>query len=462
MVMDRIRDTLGGLNDPNVNPFNPFGGIVGGGGGDDDPPDVPQDPREREKDALLAKMTRGEDLDAQEQARVRELFTPEEMAYLTTDSAQPGAPGDLDFSALNEQGGGGGGGGGLERVRPDLSEAESMADALNATLLSVVQNGFDPDSAGDYAQAVAQLASAEQKLRETDAGAVRGQDGTLISPDMVQQADPVTRAQLMQQLENNRWAAENEARQLVNQYQLQEYDLHRGVMNDQNALIQQDFQNRSNYIRDRLAVDDLTIQQAATALERQLAGLGESRARTNLETQTALEAAPWGTVGGKASFTGGDLGGLVMKAMENAGIENPEQANAIRFPGATTLDPGQRMLAYDEMFGVQGGLERIPGVTVQPEDVGLPPAFRDPGAIEMPQMSAPTMPRAFDPITALREMQIAASAGPRGIDPSIAYQEAQRRARRPTGDRGRPRTNIGELLQMQARPAVMRGPGGGR
>ena len=310
-----------------------------------------------------------------------EALTPAEM--MTLQKADP------ELAAqVSPEGGDGTGAGGTEPV----SGEGSNADVLDRVLRALV-------SQPDYdAQQVAQIATAAKNARDVEKKQLTLEDGTIITQAMIQNADPVTRAQYEQELATRSARYENDALDLLNAFDLQQYATGRTAVNDANTNANNDFRNRVESIRQRLELDKINIDQANSEVSRLLQGMGESRARTTLETETALKAAPWATSGGKAEFTGNDLGAAVTGLARIGGVRNPETTPLIKFPGTIRIDPAARMAAQDAALGVGGALPAIPKITVGAGEIPSAPGLRAGPAA--PVLRAPVRPPAINiPIT---------------------------------------------------------------
>ena len=280
------------------------------------------------------------------------------------------------------------GGAGTVGGTPKVSGEGSTADILDRVLRAMVEQG-------DYsAKDVADLATKAQNLRDAEKKQLRLDDGTVISQEMIENADPTTRAQYEMELEQRSAKYENAARDTLNAFDLQQYAMDRTAVNDSNTRANNDFRNRVEVIRQRLELDKITIEQASAEVSRALNGMGESRDRTTLETETALKAAPFASPGGKTEFTGNDLGGAITGLARIGGVANPETTPLVKFPGTIRIDPAARMAEQDAALGVSGPLATIPKITVSAGDVpGAPGQAAGPAA---PALRAPVRGRMIE------------------------------------------------------------------
>ena len=315
--------------------------------GGDGEPDPQQTPDNAQLARIMQKIQRGETL------------LPEEVGIL-----QSAAP---DVYASYAEDTGAADGGGMPAIDP---EGKGNADILDTLLREMV-------SKGDYdAKEVADLAVKAQNLRDAEAKRIRLDDGTVITSQMMEGADPLTRQQFQMELNRRTTDYENEATATLNKYALDQYTLGRQATNDANSNANNDYRNRVEAIRQRLDLDEINIKQAGQEMERLLKGMGESRARADLETSTAIQAAPFATKGGKTSFTGADLGASVSGLARIGGIAQPETTPLISFPGTQRIDVAGLMAQRDAQLGVAGQpLPATPTISVQPGDLPTPPGF---------------------------------------------------------------------------------------
>ncbi|MCR4341351.1 MAG: hypothetical protein NUW01_15845, partial [Gemmatimonadaceae bacterium] len=254
---------------------NPITGLLGRGG------DGGTEAQEVDADELLARLAAGEELSEEELAALRQSLGPAEADILL--GAGGSADEDLDFGDLD------GGEDFGDVTTPSLSggeEYDSIDEGLDLALRSILDaEGYETQS--QKARAFAELANARAQLAELSEGNMTLDDGTIITQAMIDGADPLTRAQLMQELDERQRAVRNEATGLLNQYGLDQYNLQRQQSSDRNAAAQATFSNQITSVRERLARDDLNIEQAVSAISRMLDGLGESRSRAEFETETA-------------------------------------------------------------------------------------------------------------------------------------------------------------------------------
>lgn len=341
--------------------------------GGDGKPDGQQAPDEAQLARIMQKVANGETL------------LPEEVGIL--QSAAPDVAAQYEADA--------GGADGATAGNPPINpEGKSNADILDALLRALVEQGdYDPKE-------VANLAVQSQNIRDAESKRIRLDDGTIITSQMMDAADPLSRQQFEMELNRRTTDYENEATATLNKYALDQYALGRQATNDANSNANNDYRNRVEAIRQRLDLDEINIKQAGQEMERLLKGMGESRARADLETSTAMQAAPFATRGGKTSFTGNDLGAIATERARAIGIRNPETAPLIAFPGTQRIDVAGLMAQRDAELGVAGQpLPVTPKISVQPGELPTPPGY----------MAGPPIPT-LTPPTVLPRIQIPRSS----------------------------------------------------
>ena len=341
--------------------------VFGGDGDGGDDQQAPAD--EATLIAIMQKVASGQPL------------LPEELAILRTAEPQIAA----DYEALVGPGGSAATGGTAGFGAPQVdTEDQTDAEIFDAMLRAMVDEG------GYSVDEIVKVAQAAQDARDFEAGNLRLDDGTVITQAMLENADPVTRQQYEMELASRRTAYENEATTLLNEFALDQYSTNRTATNDANATANDDYRNRLDYLRERLDLEEMTIDQVTAEVARMLDGAGESRARTQLETETALAAAPFATRDGKTSFTGNDLGAAVTGLARIGGVRNPETTPLISFPGTQRIDVRGTLQGYDQQYGVEGQLPEIPKITIRPEDIPQAPTLQAGPAA--PTLIPPTVP----------------------------------------------------------------------
>ncbi len=273
-----------------------------------------------------------------------------------------------------------------------LEALQALRDAL-AEEFAATSN---PEEKADLAQ---QMLATEQdivSLSMLNSGVIALEDGTLLTQEMLNHSDPYLRQQYQQEWNRRQAAITDAANAALNQYDLDEYSLARQAAQDANATRTAAFNAQMSSIGKRLELNAITIDQAVAEAKRVFDGMAEGRARADLETDTAMKAAPWST-GGKTEFSPADTG--MTRLAQLAGIRDMN-APVIRYPGSMTIDPRGAMEEWDRRIGVEGGTQPIPKVTVQeseiPRGVGLTempgtPRLRRP-SIQMP--AGPMFPAA--------------------------------------------------------------------
>lgn len=321
------------------------------------------------------------------------------------------------LDVVGEETGGASGGGTV----PSDFENMTPAQALQAAAMEALKRGFEDPLSGGFEEATNLLKVAADSAT-LEAGAVKLDDGMLITQEMLNHADPVLRAQYQQAFAQRQHAIEEESRVALNAYNLDEYTLDRQKALDLDATAIAQHNAELSTVRERLARDEIDMKQAGAEIERILSGQQESRSRADLITKTQQAAAPYGTVGGKTSFTGADLGAGATATMRQLGHANPGQAEAIRFPGSITLDPAGLMSAGDKAAGVDRALPEIPAISVTDADIPRAPQLQGTGGVPRPELTAPRGAPTIDLPAALLAMLASASQS----DPDADL--AQRRA----------------------------------
>lgn len=365
MVSDFIRDTArygtGGAGLAGL-----FRNLFDGEGGE---PDAATAERLAQAEAVLDRLADGGALTPAEIELLREFMLPEEFALyvephinnqggVDSDDSVPFEEPAADFDP-NEFG--------------DAGPFDAIA-ALDAALRRLTETNPERGLEAEWGRAIAELARVKgQLLEEVDETRIRLDDGTVISQEEFDDLDPLSRGQVETFLTDRKRRIEQEARDVLNTFALDEYALERGAVNDENTRLVADYNARASEFRNQISRDELSLDQAVLALDREFKGLSESRARVKLEITTALEAAPFGTVGGKTAFTGGDLGAGVIRLMQQAGIQDAANAVALRFPGSIQLNPAAALNRRDAELGVgQGPLPSVPGLTTAATAPGAP------------------------------------------------------------------------------------------
>lgn len=267
-------------------------------------------------------------------------------------------------------------------------ENMTTAQALQAAAMEAIRQGFEDPTAGTFEQVPALLRAA-QDATLLESGSVKLDDQTLITSDMLNHPDPLVRAQYEQAFLTRQHEIEEQSRIALNAYNLDEYTLGRQRALDMDATAIAQHNAELATVRERLARDEISIEQASTEIDRILSGQQESRARADLITSSQQAAAPYGTTGGKSSFTGADLGAGATATLRQLGHANPGQAEAIRFPGTITMDPARLMAEGDAALGVDRPLPEIPQISVSDADIPRAPRLSGTSSVPLPQLTGP-------------------------------------------------------------------------
>lgn len=158
--------------------------------------------------------------------------------------------------------------------------------ASNADILALMAHAMI-DHGGYSAQEISGTLSAAQNARDAEQGQLRLDDGTVVSPEMIANADPATRAQYEQALVTNSQKYQTAAIDMLGQYGLQEYATGPAAQNDTHIAANNDFRNSTEAVRQRLDSGKITMDQATAEMADLLKGMGAAPDRTALETQTA-------------------------------------------------------------------------------------------------------------------------------------------------------------------------------
>lgn len=200
---------------------------------------------------------------------------------------------------------------------------------------------------------------------DMESGMVKMPDGMMITSEMLNASDPALRAQYEQIFEERQRALENESIDLFNRYQLDQYALDRGAVQDENARRTAAHSAALASVRTRLENFEIDLKQAAQEVERIINGQQESRARADFEAATQLAAAPWAT-GGKTAFSPADVG---MGRLAQLGGIRDTSAPVIRYPGTTNIDPRGAIQYWDQQGNVAGGTQATPINPVSDADI---------------------------------------------------------------------------------------------
>lgn len=245
------------------------------------------------------------------------------------------------------------------------------------------RDSYDPADAMDN---ILKIGGALSEIQQMSSGKLTLDDGTIITSDMLNSADPVVAAQYRAAFENRARSLFNGYNDLMNQAGLDQWKVDLEGATFENDRRQAEFTNAVTKFRENTDWDTLNLARASDAINRELSGMAESRSRADLRTRAALEAAPYAT-GGKTEFTPRDIGALGIEAARMAGVLPDEVA--VRYPGTQTIDPGAMLAEYDRQFGVGGGLPAVPQLTTSPGMLPALPAFQGAPPGGPPRLGAP-------------------------------------------------------------------------
>ena len=275
-----------------------------------------------------------------------------------------------------------------------LSKKSQRAEADGATELDMLKKALRARQAsGLYDEQTMKMLELVLRGQDVEKKQLTLTDGTVITKDMINDADPIVAEQYRQALSARRSDYENESRAALNQLALQEYQMGRTAVTDRNANANNDFRNRVEAVREKLALGKIPMEEAAQEVSRIIKGMGESRDRAELEISTALKAAPFATSGGKTSFTGQDLGAATTRMAQIAGIKNPETTPLISFPGTQKIDVAGLLAAGDRALGVADTpLPQAPTIDVAALLAQLPTPPTLEAGPQVPTLRQPVVP----------------------------------------------------------------------
>lgn len=272
--------------------------------------------------------------------------------------------------------------------------AQQLQDVLN----SLMEQKPKPDDYKDY-KGQADAASYQKALADwgKNFGAISSQLHTLTInaagfhtlPDgsMIATGDltPDQRAQLDQA---NKLAYQSTMRKLG----LDQYDVTRTAINDENQRRQQEFQNQNDVWDRLLGLDKMSADQASKKLDRWLSIRQEADKGAQLQQTAQQEAIKYGTSPGKSSFSARDLGGIFERMAGLAGVD--PNTPMLSYPGTQTMDP---MADINNAAAAMGGGGAAPMLDfpqlATPGNMPTPPSFNSAGAppmLSFPDQTDPT------------------------------------------------------------------------
>lgn len=255
-----------------------------------------------------------------------------------------------------------------------------------------------------YHQHISDFLALRKSYSDQNAGMFTLPDGTIVTQAALDAMDPATRAQVETQLANQNTDRQNKYNELMNSLGLTEFTTGQNSAGLENNRLSTDFQNQLGSYREKLALDQANQNTGLNKIDRQLRGMTEARSRAQVSMDALQAAAPWGTSGGKTSFSANDLGGGVA-GLAGKGNLNPNTP-LMNFPGVQTVDPNSMFNFYDNSLGVSGQLPQVPDLTTTP---GMIP--QAPNSIPI-QQGAPQM----TPYTPYQNVPIPQATQPPLID----------------------------------------------
>lgn len=294
-------------------------------------------------------------------------FTGDDGTLLSPSEAAQMLGGDAAAPSADDRGGAAG-------RQSDAQRLRTLMDAIIEQMelppdWQTDASGFRYDanelSRAQAFEAFPAVAREYRAMAEFESGRMTLDDGTVITQEMLNDPDPYVAAQWKQMWEGRRQQLENSAVNMFNEWQLDQYALDRESAQAENSRRTAEFNAAMTSIRERLARDQISLQQAQQEVDRILKGQQESRARADFETSTQLTAAPWAT-GGKTAFSPDDVG---MGRLAQLGGIRDTSAPVIRYPGSTTVDPRGAIQYWDERGNVVGGTRPTPELSVSDADI---------------------------------------------------------------------------------------------
>lgn len=265
------------------------------------------------------------------------------------------------------------------------SPAEIMAITMQE-IASAMAEEPDPTMRVAMGESLAGVAKTYADLRNLESGSVTLADGTLITSEMLNSADPALRMQYQQAWDQRQADIENASNDILNEYDLASYTVQRQGNQDENARRTAEFSAGISSIAQRLDLQQMTMDQAVEEVDRMLRGKQEARARADLEIKAQEAAAPWAS-GGKTAFSPADVG---MERLAALGGIRDMQKPVITYPGTSTIDPRGAISYYDEQGGVSGAPAPIPTIGINDAEIPRAPSYI--GATPAPVLRRPVVP----------------------------------------------------------------------
>lgn len=228
------------------------------------------------------------------------------------------------------------------------------------------------DALSGWMQSMQDAVKLKQSYAEEESGMWRMEDGSIITRDMMDQLDPASRAQVESYIANKNIERDNAFNQLLNELNLTEFTTGQNSAISENSRRSKDFQNQLEAYREGISLDQANQNTAVRKVDRQLSGMQEASSRAATTLEALMKAAPWGTSGGKTSFTPADLGGAVTTLARFGGVGANDPL--LNFTGTLNVDPNSMFNFYDQQLGVSGPLPQIPDLQTTPGQIPLPPS----------------------------------------------------------------------------------------
>lgn len=225
---------------------------------------------------------------------------------------------------------------------------------------------------GEWQQHVITAQEISKNQHELESGIMRLDDGTVITQAQFDQLDPMAQSQVTAQMANKNLANQKAWNDEMNTLGLSQFQVGNAAREQENQRTSQDFQNNLSRFGAEMSLGEGNQNTAVKQVDRQLAGMQESRARADQIMQTLLKAAPWMVPDGKTNFSPGDLGGAVSKIAQFGGIGPTD--SLMNFTGTMAVDPRGELAAQDAALGVTGQLPQIPGLGIDASQIPQAPA----------------------------------------------------------------------------------------
>lgn len=209
-------------------------------------------------------------------------------------------------------------------------------------------------------------------------GGFLGADGSFITLNDLEHADPLVQAQARAEFFKFGESVFGSGNAYLKQLGLEEFIVDpadRETWVDPSEIrdrAQSKFNNDLAELQSKIDIESLSVDDAVKRIDRTLSGLQESRTRADYVTKTLMDAAKWGSPSGKTSFSAADLGAGVGALARQAGIGG--NAPLVNYTGIQDINPEGILAKYDEsILGGQTFLPQIPNRTIDFSTIPSPP-----------------------------------------------------------------------------------------